>query len=59
RDRAAAACNRPELQAALDGASLRQFAFKARPLERIYQFDTSRGATGFPKQPQDVLNKAK
>jgi arylsulfatase len=55
--RAVKACSRPELQAALDGSALRKFTFEARPRKRIYQFDRSRGVTGFPKHPKDVLQK--
>lgn len=54
RQKAVAACDRPELRATLDGKGLRAFPFEARPLRRIYQFDHSRGVTGFPKRPQDV-----
>jgi choline-sulfatase len=54
RQKAQAACDRPELRATLDGKGLRAFPFAARPLRRIYQFDHSRGVTGFPKRPQDV-----
>jgi choline-sulfatase len=54
KQKATAACDRPELRATLDGKGLRAFPFEARPLRRIYQFDHSRGVTGFPKRPQDV-----
>jgi arylsulfatase len=50
------ACNNPEGMAALNGADFRQFPFKARPLQRIYQFDRSRGVTRFPASPRDVLS---
>ncbi len=53
--RAVAACSRPELSAAMNGEALREFPFEARPLRRIYQFDRSRGVTGFPNKPEDVL----
>ena len=52
---AAAACRRPELSAAMEGDALRQFPFQARPLRRIYQFDLSRGLSGFPGKPEEVL----
>jgi hypothetical protein len=39
----------------MDGSDFRVLPFKARPLRRIYQFDRSRGVTGFPKRPEDVL----
>lgn len=58
RSAAAGACDRPELRAALDGHGLRALSFEARPLRRIYQFDRSRGVTGFPKHPEDVLKHA-
>lgn len=45
------------LGAALDGGDFRAFPFKARPLQRIYQFDRSRGVAGFPAHPRDVLDK--
>jgi len=40
---------------ALDGSSLRRFEFEQRPRRRILQFDLSRGVTGFPERPGDVL----
>jgi len=55
RELAVQFCDSPELRAALNGSDLREFSFKARPLRRIYQFDRSRGVTGFPKEPKDVL----
>jgi len=55
--KAVAACQRPELSPALEGDALRKFPFEARPLRRIYQFDRSRGVTGFPEKPEDVLTK--
>jgi len=55
RAKAIEACDRVELRAALEGGGLRKFPFAAHPLQRIYQFDHSRGVTGFPKRPQDVL----
>ncbi|GAG44736.1 unnamed protein product, partial [marine sediment metagenome] len=42
-------------EAALAGGGLRAFPFEARELRRIYQFDESRGVTGFPERPGDVL----
>lgn len=50
----ALACNAG--RAALDGGDLRAFAFESRPLQRIYQFDRSRGVVGFPTRPEDALN---
>jgi choline-sulfatase len=55
RELAVNACNKPEAVAALNGSDLRMFPFEARPLARIYQFDRSRGITGFPERPEDVL----
>jgi arylsulfatase len=55
RSKAAKACDRPELRAALTGGGLRTFPFQPRPLRRIYQFDSSRGVHGFPKRPEDAL----
>jgi choline-sulfatase len=56
---ALAACQRPELKAVLDGDNLLALPFQARPLKRIYQFDRSRGITGFPNRPEDVLKSWK
>lgn len=50
-------CQRPELRETLDTNGLRAFPFRARPQKRIYQFDRSRGVTGFPKNPKDVLTR--
>jgi len=47
RSRAAQACNRTGLREALHGNGLRAFPFAGRPPRRIYQFDRSRGVTGF------------
>jgi choline-sulfatase len=54
---AVAACEAPGARAALAGDNLRAFPFQARPRSRIYQFDRSRGVTGFPARPQDVLRR--
>ena len=53
--KAVAACTKPELSATLEGHDLRKFPFEARLLRRIHQFDQSRGVTGFPQKPEDVL----
>jgi choline-sulfatase len=45
-------CSRPELAGAMQ-----TFPFKLRPRKRTYQFDHSRGVTGFPQKPQDVLKR--
>ena len=55
RDVAVEACKRPNVNRALDEHGLRSFPFEARPLQRILQFDRSRGVTGFPKNPADAL----
>jgi len=58
RGEAEKACQVPGLRAALDNNGMRRFAFEARPLHRIYQFDHSRGVRGFPRHPGDVLKRA-
>ncbi len=50
------ALNRVNANRALDGGSLKAFPYENRPLQRIYQFDRSRGITGFPEHPKDVLS---
>ena len=55
RDAAIAVCQCPGAREALDGDRLRTFEFQARPLVRIYQLDRSRGVTGFPAEPKDVV----
>jgi len=52
-----AACQSPEMKPVLTGDTFRKFPFQARPLRRIYQFDTSRGITGFPNKPEDALKQ--
>jgi choline-sulfatase len=52
---AAGVCDTPGAAAALAGHDLRAFPFQERPRRRIYQFDRSRGVTGFPARPEDVL----
>ena len=59
RKAAVAACEVPGAHDALDGDALRRFEFVARPPVRIYQFDRSRGVTGFPAHPGDALNKTR
>jgi choline-sulfatase len=49
------AVDRINANRALDGNGLKAFPFEPRPLKRIYQFDRSRGITGFPESPGDVL----
>jgi len=55
RSRVVGMTNRPALRAGMDGDNLRAFSFSPRRLQRIYQFDRSRGITGFPQHPRDVL----
>ena len=45
----------PAGEAALEGGNLRSFTFQERPQKRIYQFDRSRGVSGFPADPAEVL----
>lgn len=52
---AAQATKHADLHEAMDGESLRSFPFAARELTRIYQFDRSRGITGFPENPAEVV----
>ncbi len=57
RKAAAEALNRVNANRALDkDGSLLRFPFAARPKQRIYQFDSSRGVKGFPKEPKDVIS---
>lgn len=37
-----------------DGADLLAFEYEARPRGRVYQFDRSRGVSGFPDHPAEV-----
>ena len=48
-------CEPPEVGDALENGDLKAFPFKARERNRIYQFDRSRGVSGFPERPEDVL----
>jgi choline-sulfatase len=53
---AAKALDRSNASRALDNdRNLRSFEFEARPLKRVYQFDASRGVTGFPINPKDAV----
>ena len=54
---AVTACNTPGAQDALQGETLRTFTFEERPRGRIYQFDRSRGVSGFPQHPREVLEQ--
>jgi choline-sulfatase len=51
------ACHAPGARDGLDGDDLRAFPHRERERRRIYQFDRSRGVTGFPARPQDVLRR--
>ncbi|MBM3289720.1 MAG: choline-sulfatase, partial [Candidatus Hydrogenedentes bacterium] len=55
RDIATETCARPNVDRALDEGKLHAFPFGARPLQRILQFDRSRGVAGFPKSPAEVV----
>ena len=44
------------IEAVSDG-SLKCLPYRKRPLQRILQFDGSRGVTGFPAKPSDVILK--
>lgn len=57
RKEAVKACRQPGAQDALDGEDLKVLPFKEWVWqgERIYQFDRSKGITGFPEQPADAL----
>jgi choline-sulfatase len=59
RNVAVQALGLPNARRALDGKELRSFRFSKRPARRIYQFARSRGVTGFPKNPGDVLKPPK
>jgi choline-sulfatase len=55
RDTAVSLCRAPGARDALDGDSLRAFEYSPRQPDRIYQFDRSRGVTGFPETPAEGL----
>lgn len=55
RAAAVTACSAPEVNDALEDGALKAFPFTERERKRIYQFDRSRGVSGFPERPQDVL----
>ena len=56
---AAKALDVPLGHEALDGKTLRVFPFEPRKRMRHYQFDSSRGVHGFPKNPADALKDAR
>jgi choline-sulfatase len=45
----------PNAARALESGRLKAFSFNARPLRRIVQFDRSRGVSGFPENPGDLI----
>jgi len=55
RDAARQAASRTNVNRALESGKLRSFDYRPMERRRIYQFDASRGAVGFPERPQDVL----
>jgi choline-sulfatase len=57
REMAVVACKVPGATDALDGRELRTFVYRERKRNRIYQFDRSRGVTGFPARPEDALKR--
>ena len=54
---AAAGCQRPGADAALEDGRLRAFPYRQWERKRIHQFDRSRGVQGFPEHPGDVLSQ--
>lgn len=42
---------------AFDGEDLKKFVYETWDLQRIYQFDHSRGVTGFPGDPAELINQ--
>jgi arylsulfatase len=52
---AVAGCQVPGAQEALEGDKLLVFSYRERARQRIYQFDRSRGVTGFPPRPHEVF----
>ena len=55
RSVAASACRAAGEQAALEQDDLKSFPYSKHEAKRVYQFDASRGVSGFPEKPQDVL----
>jgi len=50
------ACDAANVSRALEDGRLKALPYRERPRNRIYQFDRSRGVTGFPQHPRDVLD---
>jgi choline-sulfatase len=61
RRKAIAACLQPGARDALDGEDLKTFPFSKWEWrgQRYYQFDRSKGVSGFPESPADVLEKGR
>ena len=57
RRAAVEACSARNVNRALDGGALRKLPFEPFGRQRIYQFDKSKGVTGFPQNPGDALRK--
>lgn len=55
RGLAESACDVSGAADALQEKHLKAFSFRERERNRIHQFDRSRGVTGFPVKPEDVL----
>ena len=55
REVALAAAAAPNANRALGASGFKSFEFTPRERRRIHQFDRSRGITGFPENPGDVL----
>ncbi len=55
RQVAIGALDNPAGESALSAGDLEVFPYAERPLQRIYQFDRSRGVEGFPDRPEDLL----
>lgn len=58
RQAAVEALSMSNIDRVLEGSALRKFPYVERERQRIYQFDESRGVTGFPKRPQDVVYRS-
>ena len=54
REVAIEACKNTNVDRALNSQGFVSFPYGPRPLQRILQFDQSRGITGFPKTPAEV-----
>lgn len=52
-------CEVPGARDALEGNDFKLFPYQERPLQRICQFDQSRGVFSFPEKPEDALDGRK